>query len=278
MKVQKHRGDPWYKCALYEVWRDMMRTGRRLYNQRLADGTADGFPVDPIFRDFDRFVLWARVCQHYRMSEMDDYRIERKNLSKGFSPDNCFFTKEPPAYVLAESADTTPGAKCTWKEKAGKRAKWDGLSRTRLYDIWKGMVRRCTDPGQKDYPDYGGRGISVCDVWKKDFVAFYEWAWEHGYSPYLSLDRIDVNGDYCPDNCRWAGELEQRLNMRKYNGMYTNLRLRVADMRNVLAQLDDSVVVTLIVRSAYLPGECPKQADYPPVPPEDRRDTERQKG
>lgn len=278
MKVQRHRGDPWYKSALYEVWRDMMRTGRRLFNQRLADGMGDGFPVDPVFRDYDRFVLWARVCQHYKMGEMDDYRLERKNLSKGFTQDNCFFTKEPPAYTVAEGPDITPGAKCLWKEQTGKRAKWDGLSRTRLYDIWKGMVRRCTDPGQKDYPDYGGRGISVCDAWKKDFVVFYNWAWDHGYSPYLSLDRVNVDGDYSPDNCRWAGGLEQKLNTRKYNQMYTNLRLRVRDMRNVLAQLDDNIVVTLIVRSVYLPGECPEQADYPPVPLEDRQDIERQKG
>lgn len=278
MKVQRHRGDPWYKCALYEVWRDMMRTGRRLFNQRLTDGTGDGFPVDPMFRDFDRFVLWARICRHYRIGEMDDYRIERYNLSKGFTPDNCFFTREPPTYTLGEGPDITPGAKCLWKEKAGKCAKWDGLSRTRLYDIWKGMVRRCTDPGQKDYKDYGGRGIKVCDAWKKDFIVFYDWAWDHGYSPYLSLDRVNVDGDYSPDNCRWAGELEQRLNTRKYKQMYTNLRLRVADMRNVLAQLDDNIVVTLIVRSAHLPGECPEQADYPPVPLEDRQDIERQKG
>lgn len=278
MKVQRHRGNPWYKCALYEVWRDMMRTGRRLYNQRLTDGTGDGFPVDPMLRDYDRFVLWARVFQRYRMGEMDDYRIERKNLSKGFTPDNCFFTKEPPSCSPSEGADITPGAKCTWKEKCGKRAKWDGLSRTRLYDIWKGMVRRCTDPGQKDYPDYGGRGISVYDAWRKDFITFYEWAWEHGYSPYLTLDRVNVDGDYCPDNCRWAGELEQRLNMRKYNQMYTNLRLHVRDMREVLTQLGDNIVVTLIVRTAYLPGELPEQADYPPVPLEDRQDAVRHKG
>lgn len=278
MKVQKHRGDPWYKCALYEVWRDMMRTGRRLFNQRLTDGTGDGFPVDPMFRDFDRFVLWARVCQHYKMGEMDDYRIERKNLSKGFSPNNCFFTREPPAYILAEVSEITPGARCTYKENAGKHARWDGLSRTRLYDIWKGMLRRCTDPGQKDYPDYGGRGIKVCDAWRKDFIEFYNWSWEHGYSPYLTLDRLDVDADYGPDNCRWAGTLEQQLNQRKYNQMYTNLRLRVRDMRNVLAQLDDNIVVTLIVRTAYLPGEYPEQADYPPVPMEDRQDAERKKG
>ena len=89
---------------------------------------------------------------------------------------------------------------------------------------------------------------------------------------------MNVDGDYCPDNCRWAGELEQRLNTRKYNQMYTNLRLRVRDMRAVLDAISDSVVVTLIVRSVYLLGEYPEQADYPPVPPEDRQDIERQKG
>lgn len=277
MHVQKHNGDPWYRCALYEVWRDMMKTGRKLFNQRLTDGTGDGFPVDPLFRDYDRFVLWARVCQHYKMGEMDHYRIERKSLSKGFSPDNCFFTTEPPAYLMAP-AEISPGAQCEWKaKKLTERKELYGLSKTRLYDIWRGMVRRCTDPGCKDWPDYGGRGITVCDEWRLDFLTFYEWAWEHGYSPALSIERRDVDGDYCPQNCRWASDLEQRLNTRAYAGMYTNLRLKVSDMRGVLAQMKDNVVVTLIVRTSYLPTERQEEADYPAVQEADRIDVIRKR-
>ena len=89
-----------------------------------------------------------------------------------------------------------------------------GLSFTRLYNIWSAMKQRCYYSKHKDFYNYGGRGITVCSEWKNDFQAFYDWAITHGYADDLSIDRIDVNGDYTPDNCRWATALEQRLNQR----------------------------------------------------------------
>lgn len=88
------------------------------------------------------------------------------------------------------------------------------LSGTRLYHIWKAMKQRCYYPKHKDYHNYGGRGIVVCDEWKDDFKVFYEWAITHGYREDLTIDRIEVNGNYEPNNCRWATWQDQRLNQR----------------------------------------------------------------
>lgn len=98
-----------------------------------------------------------------------------------------------------------------------------GMEGTRLYHIWCGMKCRCSCPTNKDYPNYGGRGIDVCEEWKNDFSVFMKWAFANGYTDELTLDRIDTNGNYCPGNCRWATNLTQQNNKRtshyiEYNG------------------------------------------------------------
>lgn len=88
---------------------------------------------------------------------------------------------------------------------------------TRLYKIWKSMRERCSTPSQNRYKNYGGRGIKVCEEWD-DFNVFREWALSHGYSDELTVDRIDVNGNYEPLNCRWITPKEQANN--KTNNRY----------------------------------------------------------
>ena len=99
-------------------------------------------------------------------------------------------------------------------------ARTHGLSKTRIYRIWKQMRHRCYKTYDSGYAKYGSRGITVCDEWKNDFLAFYEWAMANGYSENLSIDRIDNNGNYCSENCRWV-DLDIQANNKRNNHFLT---------------------------------------------------------
>lgn len=92
--------------------------------------------------------------------------------------------------------------------------KTHGMTNTKIYTIWSNMRSRCMYKGNSMYRNYGGRGITVCDEWLQ-FENFQLWAITSGYSEGLSLERIDVNGNYEPDNCKWIPLCEQSLNQRR---------------------------------------------------------------
>lgn len=111
---------------------------------------------------------------------------------------------------------------CLWKEVTRAKSTTHGMKRTKLYNIWCGMKKRCDYEGNANYKDYGGRGIKVCEEWQK-FEPFMEWALTHGYTDELSIDRINPNEGYCPKNCRWVDRYTQANNKTNnrhltYNG------------------------------------------------------------
>lgn len=119
---------------------------------------------------------------------------------------------------------TTQSCGCWHKEQVGEIHKTHGLSHEnkRLYRVWKNMRRRCSCPQDKSYERYGGRGISVCEEWQNSFEAFYKWSIANGYKEdiaesgknRLSIDRINNDGNYEPDNCRWVDDYIQSSNKR----------------------------------------------------------------
>jgi len=124
-----------------------------------------------------------------------------------------------------------------------------GMSGTRIHLNWCEMRQRCNNPNSKDYHNYGGRGIKICEEWD-EFMVFYNWAITHGYNEDLSLDRKDNNLGYNPENCRWATRIEQGNNRR------TNTLIEIDGKLDTIANWARLAGITrFLMRQRYVDGK-----------------------
>lgn len=125
---------------------------------------------------------------------------------------------------------------CMKSARTSERNFKHGDCRARLYNIWIKMRNRCSNPKCKDWNSYGGRGIKVCSEWQESYFAFRDWAYANGYDESKSIDRIDVNNGYSPENCRWADDIAQANNKRSNHVItYQGEKMSLADAARLAA-------------------------------------------
>ena len=145
------------------------------------------------------------------------FPTENSKERKRFGRYQCGFCGEEfRTRIYKVKSGETKSCGCYRKKVSSELNKTHGLGYTRLYPVWASMKDRVFNIKHKQYNDYGGRGITICDEWKNDFMSFYNWAITNGYEEDkgLSIDKIDNDGNYCPDNCRWTTRIIQGRNRR----------------------------------------------------------------
>lgn len=156
----------------------------------------------------------------------------------------------------------TKSCGCLRRDRQRKAVVTHGQYQTRLYRLWANMIARCETESRREYKNYGGRGISVCEEWRNDFTSFRDWAVSNGYDPKLPtdkcmLDRIDNDGNYCPSNCRWVTRSEQNRNKRGLEKPRTARPvLQLDEYGNVVARFRS---MTMAGNAIGIPPSCIRQ-------------------
>lgn len=135
-----------------------------------------------------------------------------KGKTKWLCVCDCGNIKEIMLTHLCSGATKSCG--CYNKEQCKTKFTKHGKRYSRLWNIWEHIKQRCYNINNKDFNNYGARGIAVCDEWRDNFQAFYNWTINNGYKDNLTIDRINVNGNYEPNNCRWIPNEKQARNRR----------------------------------------------------------------
>jgi hypothetical protein len=147
----------------------------------------------------------------------------------------------------------TKSCGCTRHEKLMERNTTHGMAHTHIHYVWIGMKQRCYNINHKNYQHYGGRGIIICEEWKNSFENFYNWAINNGYNDNLSIDRIDVNGNYEPINCRWVDMKTQQNNKRNNHNVEIDGEIHTIAEWSKLNNIDTHTISSRVHRNHWDP-------------------------
>lgn len=180
-------------------------------------------------------------------------KVERKNRSNQWLC-KCDCGKEVVCYQYNLERGTSTSCGCLRSYYAKKTRSCHGESTGKFYKKWSSIKTRCYNKNTPCYKNYGGRGIKMCDEWL-DFWNFREWAYKNGYSEGLTLERIDVNGNYEPSNCKWIPMEEQAINKRN------NSFIEYGGKKQTISQWSKELgvgkeVLSYRYRAGWTPEEC----------------------